>query len=551
MSATDHVLDMALDGVETPLLVREQNWQLLSYFNGYRLTLALLACVAGFWPKTLPPFGSTEPRLFLLVALLYAATYVIALDTTRRRIADFETQAAVLAFIDVVALILLMHASGGFGSGISILLLVSTAGTSFLLSQRLTIFFAALTSIGVLLERAWPYLTGSESTLPTSYSQVGLFGLVLFAIAGLAHFFAERLRITEALAEKQEIDLLHMARLNEQIVQHLQSGVLLISRTGHVQVTNKTACTYLALTNTEGRPLLQALAPALYEQWLAQKKTPGVGRRLFLSVAGYTLLPRFKSLGNDEGAGTLIFLEDTAILKQQAQQMKMSGLARLTAGIAHEIRNPLSAITHAAQLLLESTDVQTETRNLAEIIDDQGRRMNTIVENVLQLGRRDRTNTSRFALHTWLRETLPACATALNVPLGALSLVIEQPQTVCFDTDHLFQIVNNLCHNSLKNSPPYQDVAIIKLLVNADSEGYSYLEVIDWGQGIKEAIAEHIFDPFFTTTARGTGLGLYIGRELAEANGGRLEYHPATTGCRFRLTFGRLTDCTDGAPIAS
>jgi len=550
MSATDHALDMALDGVETPLLVREQNWLLLTYFNRYRLTLAVLACIAGVWAGALPPFGSTDPGLFLLVALLYAATYSMAIVATRQRIADFETQAAVLAFLDVVTLILLMHASGGLASGTGILLLVSTAGTSFLLNRRLTIFFAALTTIGVLLERAWPYLTGYQNVLPASYSQVGLFGLVLFATAALAHLVADRLRVTEALAEKQEIDLLHMARLNEQIVQHLQTGVLVVDKGGHILVTNKPACTYLALANADDHPFLKTLAPALHDQWLAQQKTRNLGRRLFVSSAGYTLLPRFKSLGHDESAGTLIFLEDTAILKQQAQQMKMSALARLTAGIAHEIRNPLSAITHAAQLLVESTEIQTEARSLAEIIDDQGRRMNTIVENVLQLGRSDRTNASRFDLHTWLHDTLPACATALNIPIGALSLVIEQPQTVCFDTDHLFQIVNNLCHNSQKHSPAYQNVAIIKLLVNADNEGYSYLEVIDWGQGIKETIAEHIFDPFFTTTARGTGLGLYIGRELAEANGGRLEYYPASVGSRFRLTFGRLNDCTD-APISS
>ncbi|HUW98580.1 MAG TPA: HAMP domain-containing sensor histidine kinase [Acidiferrobacter sp.] len=545
MSATDHALDMALDGVETPLLVREQNWLLLTYFNRYRLVLALLACVAGFSGGALWPFGSTDPKLFLIVALLYTATYILATVATHRRFSDFETQATVLAFLDVVALILLMHASGGLGSGTGVLLLVSTAGTSFLLNRRLTIFFAALATIGVLLERAWPYLTGSLSSLPASYSQVGLFGLVLFATAALAHLVASRLRVTEALAERQETDLLHMARLNEQIVQHLQIGVLVLNQAGHIQMTNKTACSYLGLTNADDHPLIKAGAPILHEQWIAQQKRPDLGRRLFVSKAGYTLLPRFISLGHDKTAGTLIFLQDTAILKQQAQQMKMSALARLTAGIAHEIRNPLSAITHAAQLLVESTEPQSESRNLAEIIDDQGRRMNTIVENVLQLGRSDHTRATRFELDEWLQNILPACATALNIPVGALSLVIEQPQTVCFDTDHLFQIVNNLCHNSLKNSPPYQDVAIIKLLVDVDHEGYSYLEVIDWGHGIKEAIAEHIFDPFFTTTARGTGLGLYIGRELAEANGGRLEYHPASVGSRFRLTFGRLNDCTD------
>ena len=551
MSAAHHTLDLAADGAETPLFVREQNWLLLSYFNIYRLALALLACIAGFWAGSLSPFASTDPQLFLVVALLYATVYLVAIDTTRRRLGDFETQAAVLAFCDVVALILLMHASGGLASGTGILLLVSTAGTSFLLNRRMTIFFASLTTIGILLESAWPYLTGLRNGLPTSYSQVGLFGLVLFATASLAHLVADRLRLTEALAERQELDIRHLGRLNEQIVQHLQSGVLVVAPTGHIRLANKTAQTYLGLAAPDTQPLLlQTVAPALFEQWVAQRNDASGGRRLFVAATGYTLLPRFKILGRDANAATLVFLEDTAILKQQAQQLKMAGLARLTAGIAHEIRNPLGAITHAAQLLTETPDIGAEPRSLAAIIDDQGRRMNTIVENVLQLGRRDRTNATRFLLSTWLTQTLPAVATALNVPAKALNLVIEQPQTVCFDTDHLFQIVNNLCHNSLKHSAPYHDVAIVKLLISVDGEGHSVLDVIDWGEGIKGAIADRIFDPFFTTTARGTGLGLYIARELAEANGARLDHRPTPVGCQFRLTFGRLTDCTD-ATLAS
>ncbi|WP_298136398.1 HAMP domain-containing sensor histidine kinase [Acidiferrobacter sp.] len=544
MSSADHALDLAADGVETPLLVREQNWLLLSYFNTYRLALALLACIAGFWAGSLAPFASTNPRLFLIVAVCYAGVYLAAIDTTRRRLGAFETQAAVLAFCDVVALILLMHASGGLGSGTGVLLLVSIAGTSFLLNRRMTIFFAALATIGILLERAWPYLTGAQSGLPVSYSQVGLFGLVLFATASLAHLVADRLRHTEALAQRQELDIRHLARLNDQIVQHLQSGVLVVAPTGHIRLANKTAQTYLGLTAPQ--PLLQNAAPALFAQWSAQRGDMAKGRQLFVSATGYTLLPRFKALGA-EGTATLIFLEDTAILKQQAQQLKMAGLARLTAGIAHEIRNPLGAITHAAQLLMETPDLGPEPRNLAAIIDDQGRRMNTIVENVLQLGRRDRINATVFGLHDWLVKTRPAIATALNIPAQALNLVIERPQTVCFDTDHLFQIVNNLCHNSLKHSPPYHDAPIVKLLVGIDGEGLSTLDVIDWGEGIKEAIADRIFDPFFTTTARGTGLGLYIARELAEANGARLEHRPTPTGCQFRLTFGRLNDCTEAS----
>ncbi|MHB1567301.1 MAG: sensor histidine kinase [Acidiferrobacter sp.] len=548
MSASDHALELALDGVETPLLAREQNWQLLAYFNRYRLTLALLACVAGLAHGALAPFGSTDPQLFLWVALPYAALYVVALDVGRRQLGEFETQAALLAFLDVCALILMMYASGGLRSGTGILLLVSIAGTSFLLSRRMTIFFAALATIGILLEHSWPYLTGQTSFIPTHYPQVGLFGLTLFVTATLSYLMAQRLRTTEALAEKQEIDLINLARLNEQIVSQLQSGVVVVDNDGRVRLMNGTARTFLgALAQTAQHPLLQALNAPLYEQWRLQKADPTSGRRLVPSPAGYSLLPRFRPLG-ERDRGTVIFLEDTAILKQQAQQLKMSALARLTAGIAHEIRNPLGAITHAAQLLLEATPAQGEAKDLAAIIDDQGRRMNTIVENVLQLGRRDRTQTRRLALDDWLRQSLPAIATALNVPVAALSLVIDQTQTVCFDGDQLFQIVNNLCHNALKHSAPYTDQPLIKLLETLDADGLTVLDVIDWGSGIKAAIADHIFDPFFTTTARGTGLGLYIARELAEANGARLDYHAETTGARFRLTFGRLTDCNE-APL--
>ena len=548
MSATDRALELALEGVETPMLAREQNWQLLSYFNRYRLVLALLACAAGLLHGALAPFGSTDPRLFLWVALPYAAVYIVALDLGRRRVGDFETQAAVLAFVDIAALVLMLHASGGLQGGTEILLLVSIAGTSFLLGRRMTIFFAALATVGILLEHSWPYLTGSQEFAPAHYPQVGLFGVTLFVTATLSYLMANRLRQTEALAQQQEVDLLHMARLNEQIVAHMQSGVIVVDDHGLVHLMNRPARTYFGLEDKHTPPSLRALSPELHDQWALVTANPQAGRRLLTSAVGYTLLPRFRRLG--QGPGTVIFLEDTSILKQQAQQLKMSALARLTAGIAHEIRNPLGAITHAAQLLLESAPGDSETHNLVSIIDDQSRRMNTIVENVLQLGRRDRTRTSRFALDGWLRQSLPAIATALNVPLAALSLYADNSIAVCFDPDQLFQIINNLCHNSLKHSVAYSDRPLVKLLVTTDTEGLTALDVIDWGSGINASIVEHIFDPFFTTTARGTGLGLYIARELAEANGARLEYHPEPVGARFRLTFGRLSDCND-APLTS
>ncbi len=551
MTATESIaLDASLTPAETQAAIEAQNWKLLQYFNYYRLAIALGAGAISLLAGALPPFGSDSPNLFLYSAILYAAIGLLAQYTIFRRAPSFDTQANILGFADITLVTMLMHASGGVSSGLVLLLLVAVAGISLMLDKRDTIFYAALATIGTLLEHSWGVLTGEAvdmNELAQGYPQVGILGVGMFTTAFIGYTLASRLRATEKLAERRGEDLANLTHVNELVIARMQSGVLVCDGEGVIRLMNQAAQRFLGVKPGSGKKQsLSDVSPDLAIQ-LFQWTTSGPqqSRKLLGTAAGYSLLPRFAVIGEDRRAGALVFLEDMSILKRQAQQLKMEALARLTASIAHEIRNPLGAISNAAQLLGESISGDNEESRLLKIIDDQGRRMNVIIQNVTQLARRDKVNPVKLSLETWIEEFIKQYGESTLIPKEAFTCVGLQGIMICMDPDQLYQIVGNLCQNALRASPPFSGTPLIKLQAGKDAEDHPYLDAIDWGHGIKPEIAEHIFDPFFTTTPKGTGLGLYIARELCEGNGGSLNHLPAEggVGSRFRVTFMRAEDC--------
>lgn len=540
---------------ESRAAVAIENWRLLQLFNFYRLALGGLAAFVAMVFGTLPPFGSISPNLFLFAGLFYFAIGLTAAWTIRAHKPDFESQAVMLGFADVALLTMLLHSSGGVGSGAELMLIVSIAGSSLMLGRRITIFYASIATLAVLIEHAWGLLTNtatSEGDVFQGYPKAGLLGIGLFATALIGHTLADRLRRTEALAEKRGVDLASLAQMNELIIQRLQSGVVVCGPDGRIRLINPIAHKFLGTQAQDVRTSsLNDVLPDLaiqYVQWQTTHAPPSM-RKLVRSRKNFTLLPRFIPLGDEPSAGTLIFLDDMSVLKQQAQQLKMAALARLTASIAHEIRNPLGALSNAAQLLSEVQIDDPELTRLLKIIDDQSRRMNIIVENVTQLSRRDRVNPRRLDLDTWLQEFTRQYAETALVPKESFAPLVRTGQAGCFDPEQLYQVVSNLCQNALRASPPFSGTPQIQLRLARDSEGRPYLDVIDWGKGVPAENVDNIFDPFFTTTQKGTGLGLYIARELCEGNNGTLDYRPGEggVGSVFRVTFSPAEDCADDA----
>lgn len=555
MTATESMtLNTTLTSTESRAAAESENWRVLRLFNFYRLTIGLSFTGVSLSGADLAPLGSASPILFQLAALIYAGLAVASTYTIYQRQPDFESQATVLGFADITLITLFMHASGGIASGLGLLLLVAVAGNSLLVGKRIAIFYASVGTIAMLLEHSWSILpefvawvlSASEFSLTpdlaATYPQVGMLGLGLYITAYLGYTLATRLRASEALADQRGDDVIELSHINELIIQRMQSGVLVCDTAGRIRMINQAAQRFLGQSSDHGKnPALSDVASELaiqLAQWLGHQRTQRT-RSMFTSQAGYALLPRFARLTESGDTGILVFLEDMAALRQQAQQLKMAALARLTASIAHEIRNPLGALTNAAQLLGESTQTDEKSTRLVKIIDEQSRRMNVIVENVTQLARRDRINPEHIQLGKWVEEFVRQYSETIEVPREAFAQYRVEEIEVYVDPEQLFQVVGNLGQNSLRHSPPFSGTPLIKLQGGHDPEKRPYLDVIDWGRGVPENVRESIFDPFFTTTPQGTGLGLYIARELCEGNGGSLTYYPGDggVGSRFRITF--------------
>lgn len=554
----------ARESVSTPNIISHQNWKLLEYLNYYRLVIAASVSFLALTTTKLPLIGQSHPQLFLIVGLLYVFVSGFSLTTIHYRRPSFNTQSTVLIFCDVVALSLLVHASGGITSGIGLLLLISIAGSSFLMDQRMTILFASLAAISMLLENSWELLQQllwetkgetlaiSAATL-RGYPQAGLLGLALFATGFLANNLAGRLRDTEALAEQRGTDITNLENLNALIIQRLEAGIIVCDPIGHIHMINQPAKKFLDIKDEPGHDaLLSDLSPQLANllfAWLDQEK-PQTPNSIRLP-SGYTVLPKLSPLGDGEDSGILIMLEDVAVQKLHAQQVKMAALARLTAGIAHEIRNPLGAIRNAAQLLGETTHDKQDAR-LVEIINNHSIRMNHIIENISELGRRDRAQPQTLELQGWVEEFVQQLLLTVELPAVAIELKLMANLYISMDPDQLYQIINNLCQNAIRHSPDYTDKPVIQIATGLDGHGMPFLTVTDWGEGIPTEIRDHIFEPFYTTASKGTGLGLYISRELCEANNGYINYLPGENdlGSRFHITFTKADVIISGAGTA-
>jgi two-component system sensor histidine kinase PilS (NtrC family) len=375
----------------------------------------------------------------------------------------------------------------------------------------------------------------------SGYTQAGLLGLALFITAAATNLLVGRIKETEALARRRGIDIANLATLNAHIVQRLQAGIIVTDHEHRVRLINQAAQKLLNLTSVEnGRPLeeLSAQLFARLEDWhnmpdAVQSVEPA-------KIGDIKVIPHFTLLGTADGTGSLIFLEDAATLAKQAQQLKLASLGRLTASIAHEIRNPLGAISHATQLLDESEELNNSDQRLITIIGNHTRRVNAVVENVLELSRPGTSSPHRIRIRDWLDEFVDEFVNSGSCQAEQMEIGVAPPDLeIYMDPSLLHQVVWNLCQNATlhgaQDSVPFR----LRLVCEVSPATLKpHLDIIDNGPGIDPDNAETIFEPFFTTRSTGTGLGLYIAREICENNQCSLDYMPIeSSGSCFRITF--------------
>lgn len=511
-------------------------WTALRYFNLYRIVISGLLSVLAFSGNLPPPMARLDATVFGVAAFGYLGCAIAAQVLLESRALAFALQLFGQMLLDIAFLSLLMYASGGVASGFGILLLVAIAGGGLLSGRRSALVFAAAATLAVLGQEL--YLASRALPEAGNYPHAGFLGASFFIVAIVGQGLGRRIRESEALADQRAVDLASLAQLNEHIIQRMQAGILVLDAGARVRLLNASAARMLGVTEPgQGRRLAE-VAPALDEQYQRWRVERRQAMRPFRSdEVGGELLASFTNLGAISDDASLIFLEDAAVTRQRAQQMKLASLGRLTASIAHEIRNPLGAISHAGQLLAENADADPADARLTQIIRDHAARVNVIIENVLQLGRRQVAVAEQFEILPWLRDFASELTSNRHLPAAAVR-VQGEPESclVRMDPSQLHQVLWNLCENALRYSSGEPAVELL-VGINPTTER-PFLEVLDHGSGMAVADAEHVFEPFFTTEKSGSGLGLYIASELCEANQATLRLVAnSDAGCRFRIDF--------------
>lgn len=511
------------------------HWRSLHYFNLYRFFVAcvfifLIAIFSGDWA-----FSYHHLRLFYHASLTYLGLVLLSLLAMWFRFPHFTWQLAGQIISDIVLLSVLSYASGGIQSNLGLLLLISLTAAGLISHGKITLFFAALASIGMLLAHGVAVLYDDSPS--AQFLQVGLLCVSYFAVAWLAHILAKYAVDSEQLAQQRGQDLVSMSEANRLVMRDMQDGVLVVDDQGVIIQINPCAERLLRHSAQTGATLA-AMFPLLYVQYSLWKNTGTSSRETLQLDVGIQARLRFVAIADDVARGVVIFLEDMQRVRAEAQQIKLAALGRLTVNIAHEVRNPLSAISHATELLQEDEHDPSHAR-LLQIVMDNTQRINQIVHDVMQLNRRDRAQAETFNLSLVLQNFVDEFTQTERLAADIVLCRSTSPCWISFDRGHLHQVLWNLCRNGLRYSK--RQTGSLTLRTEPCAEQV-VLWVQDDGMGISAEHQARLFEPFFTTDNEGTGLGLYIAKELCEANNARLEYvtqHEGSGAC-FKMTFGEL-----------
>ena len=536
LGSRDVLLQKAID-------VPELGWRVLITLNAFRLlisTTLLLLFAAGSDPRF---FGDAQPTLFAATAAGYLVFAILSAVSLRQQWVPRTALAVTQLMVDIVAIVMLMHASGGISSGLGGLLVVFIGAASLVIPVTVAATLAAIATFFILGEQFYTQLTSASAI--ANYPAAGILSGVIFAIALATQPLAKRIRASEALALQFGVDLQNLSELNNYIVQHLRESIVVVDNNDASRLINSSAAQLLGVENAPPGTQLRAMSAPLAEYVEAWRQDLSLSSHPELTLItegdSVRITAHLAPLGQDgqRDGPILVFLEDVSDMNARVQQSKLASLGRLSASIAHEIRNPVGAMSHAAQLLGESPVLTEDDKRLTEIIQTHSSRVSHIIDNVLQLSRRESSRPERLALKEWLDDFAREFERTLELQEGEFTVgSLPEGFEVRMDRGHLRQVLWNLCDNAVKYASEAGGIMVEIQGGRLSGQGRPYLDVLDCGHGVDAATADKIFEPFFTARSGGTGLGLYISRELCELNRATLLYLDRPGGGSiFRIVF--------------
>ena len=496
----------------------------------YRLVAAAMVALMLVLPESSLSWGLAinSPAGLTGIAYVVVSALLLAMSYTQIKL---QWQLLIGAVVDLAFAAIVLELLPEAIAVIGVLLLFTTASTALMLSTSFGALVATL-ACAVLIS----VFTGHEQGRDDMGPYLIPLMLAYYTIALLAGRIGHRIALATWTTSAQRIEIAELSALTEQVFERLPAGVLVVDPVGDIQSSNEVAEQLLQLPPVGDRRSLAAASPELLRLLMAWGRDPGLEREpVNVGPESRQIEPQFFQLHPD-GDDILIFLEDTSQATKRAESITLATLGRFSASLAHEIRNPLSAIKYSAQLLQESDNLDVMDRRMLDIIQQQVQRMNGIIDSVLGLARRERAQPLDFDLGQMLRDFVDEYAAGF--PLDNDTLELQVPQTLQrahADPKQIHQILMVLISNARYYGRMPDQPAHMTLRLR-DEGLHLLIDVIDRGPGIQEHAQKGLFRPFFTTSTHGTGLGLYIARELARANEGDLQYLRRANGSCFRLS---------------
>ena len=507
-------------------------------YNVYRIVLPIVLLLTYVSSYGTPALGIINARLFAQVASGYVLLGLLAiiLASVKSSLTLEKRYLTAIFLLDILILSLLAFLSGGVVSGLTLLLIVNIAFANMLLQGRIGIFIAAVATLSIIYCEA--YLTLNYNDFPGQFIQSGILGTILFSTSLYIQSASKRAMAAAQLAEEQATSIVDLEKLNNEIIQRMRTGIMVVNSADEVVTLNNAALSLLGPI-LESEPLQDKIYYRLPEQIQQQIKSwreypLHQGELIKVPGPNVNLQTNFAYLTQEADSDILVFIENQSRIMQRIRQTKLASLGRLTANIAHEIRNPLGAISHAGQMLQESDHLSNDESRMLEIILNQSKRMNRIIEEVLDVSRHKDVAPSLIDLSTWMNEFIQQYLDT-NSDCDEISFDYQgDPVQLRIIGSQLERVFTNLFDNGLRYSKKATGRATLKVIAGikpgAGGRIYPFVSIIDNGPALEEEAESRLFEPFHTTESSGTGLGLYISKELCEANQATLDYSASDEG---------------------
>ncbi len=511
-------------------------YRLSLIYSGYRLALSFILIALFLITLNNPVVGGSEPYLYLNALAGYALITLLAYVSLRHWPHQLDNQTSFMLIVDICALTIMLYASGGPSVQMSMLYMVVVMAANILLPAGRALTIALLAAITVIYQQFFYSLV--QNTDIRSISNAALLALSFIGISLLGQIITQRLRLVEHIAQQRSREITQLQIINQKIIEQIETGLIVLDEQHHILLINK-AAQHLAFSVTStnvhliGQPLA-VVHPQLADQ-IQQALDQGHYELLFYAqTKKQDLNIQLNQLQHDDQAPhILVSMQSLQRLNQQVQQLKLASLGQLTASIAHEIRNPLAAISQASELMAES-ELEASNQDLLQLIQRQTKRLDLIIEDILQMSRRKSIHPQQLMLHSWFNTLLDDDLSGIK---QFIQVQISNDLSVWFDPLQLQHILVNLLQNAVHHSKKLHPAPIIRVLASQDEQHHVVLDVMDSGPGVSAKALQTLFEPFFTTEPNGTGLGLYLSKAFCEANDAQLLYIPQTRGACFRIVF--------------